>query len=50
MYVKTGRISQLTKFMDATTNLDYPSWSFDGNKIYFSLSTRVGDIFVLERK
>jgi Tol biopolymer transport system component len=28
--------------------VDYPSWSFDGRKIYFSMSRRIGDLYLLE--
>jgi hypothetical protein len=28
--------------------LDYPSWSRDGKRIYFSVARKSGDVYVLE--
>ncbi|MDX1450388.1 MAG: hypothetical protein R3246_15165, partial [Acidimicrobiia bacterium] len=46
--VRTGEVTPLTHFDESTVRVDYPSWSFDGTKIYFSLVRRVGDIYMLE--
>lgn len=46
--VSTGRMQEITRFADANVTLDYPSWSFDGEKIYFSLSKKTGDIYLME--
>ncbi len=44
----TGVITDLTNFVESNISLDYPSWSFDGKKIYFSLWKKVGDLYTLE--
>ncbi|MEE9167429.1 MAG: protein kinase [Candidatus Neomarinimicrobiota bacterium] len=46
--VSTGKVKQITNFVEANLILDYPSWSFDGKTIYFSLTRKVGDVYVLE--
>jgi len=46
--VSTGEVTPLTTFDESTVRVDYPSWSSDGSKIYFSLVRRVGDIYMLE--
>jgi Tol biopolymer transport system component len=46
--VSTGDVELLTDFNESTVILDYPSWSADGKKIYFSLARKVGDLYVLE--
>ncbi len=46
--VSTGKVKQITDFVEANVILDYPSWSFDGKKIYFSLARKVGDVYILE--
>jgi len=45
----TGKVKELRAFTESGVNLiDYPSWSHDGKKIYFSLYRKTGDIYVLE--
>ncbi len=34
----------------APANVDYPSWSPDGTKIYFSMTRKLGDLFLLENR
>ncbi|MFQ5798379.1 MAG: protein kinase [Bacteroidota bacterium] len=46
--VSTGKVKQITDFVEANVILDHPSWSFDGKKIYFSLAKKVGDVYILE--
>ena len=46
--VSTGEVQQIMDPMPGVVNLDYPSWSFDGEKIYFSVSRKTGDIYLLE--
>jgi serine/threonine protein kinase len=46
--VSTGEIKQITNYKKANISLDYPSFSFDGTKVYFSLFNKIGDIFILE--
>jgi len=46
--VSTGKVKQITDFVEANVILDYPSWSFDGKNIYFSLAKKVGDVYILE--
>ena len=44
----TGVVTPVTHYDDSTVYVDYPSWSFDGRKIYFSMSRRIGDLYLLE--
>jgi Tol biopolymer transport system component len=46
--VKTGAIEQVTNFIESNIALDYPSWSFDGKKLYFNMIKPVGDIYILQ--
>jgi Tol biopolymer transport system component len=46
--VSTGEIRRITAFDQATTMVDYPSWSADGTRIYFSFYRKVGDVYLLE--
>jgi len=46
--ISTGEVKQITDFVEANIVLDYPSWSFDGEKAYFSLTKKVGDVYILE--
>ena len=45
--VRTGRATLLTQYNEANSFIDYPSWSFDGKKIYYSRTKKVGDIYQL---
>lgn len=42
--LSTGSVRQLTNYSEASIIVDYPSWSFDGRRIYFSVGKTVGDI------
>lgn len=44
----TGETRRLTNFTYANHVVDYPSWSPDGTKIYFTIIRSVGDVFLLE--
>ena len=44
----SGAVTPVTHYDDSTVYVDYPSWSFDGRKIYFSMSRRIGDLYLLE--
>jgi len=46
--VSTGRVRFLPFTPQGSYILDYPSWSPDGTKIYFSVARKAGDIFFLE--
>ncbi len=46
--VSTSKIKQITNFVESNVVIDYPSWSFDGKKVYFSLAKKVGDVYILE--
>ncbi len=47
--VTTGKIKQISNFTESGINLiDYPTWSPDGKKIYFSLFKKTGDVYTLE--
>ena len=47
--VSTGRIRELPFRMDGTYFLDYPSWSRDGKRVFFSIHKKSGNIYVIER-
>ncbi len=47
--VSTGRIRDLPFRMDGTYYLDYPSWSRDGKRVFFSIHKKSGNIYVIER-
>jgi len=44
----TGELTFVTHFDDSTLLVDYPGWSADGRFIEFSLTRRVGDLFLVE--
>jgi Tol biopolymer transport system component len=46
--ISTGEITQLTHNVESDLILDYPSWSPDGKKVYYSISRKTGDIYTLE--
>lgn len=48
--VATGALTPLTRFDDSTRYVDYPSWSPDGRRVYFSMTLKVGDLFLLENR
>ena len=48
--VSTGEVNPLTRFDDSTRYVDYPSWSPDDTRVYFSMTRKVGDLFLLENR
>ncbi|HKF43457.1 MAG TPA: hypothetical protein VKG01_10185, partial [Thermoanaerobaculia bacterium] len=46
--VSTGRVRFLPGYSEGNFMLDYPSWSPDGKRVYFSVFRKSGDIYVLE--
>jgi len=48
--VAKGTLEALTRFDESTRYVDYPSWSADGTKVYFAMTLKVGDIFLLENR
>ncbi len=44
----TGELTFLTDFDESTLVVDYPGWSADGERIVFSLTRKVGDLFLIE--
>jgi len=46
--VSTGQVRFLPSYSEGSYVLDYPSWSRDGRRVYFSVSRKTGDIYVLE--
>jgi serine/threonine protein kinase len=46
--VSTGRVTFLPGYSEGSYILDYPSWSRDGKKVYFSVARKSGDVYVLE--
>ena len=46
--VSTGEVKQITHYKKANISLDYPTFSSDGKKVYYSLFNKIGDIFILE--
>ena len=47
--VSTGRVRELPFLQDGTFFLDYPSWSRDGKRVFFSIHKKSGNIYVIER-
>ena len=47
--VSTGRVRELPFQQDGTFFLDYPSWTHDGKRIFFSIHKKSGNIYVIER-
>jgi len=45
--LSTGESRRLTDFTDSNLTVDYPAWSPDGTKIYFTQARNVGDVFLL---
>lgn len=46
--LETGETTRLREFTDSNLVIDYPTWSPDGTKIYFTMAKNVGDVFLLE--
>ncbi len=46
--VSTGKVRELPSYREGSFMLDYPSWSPDGGRVYFSVSRKTGDVYVLE--
>ncbi|HMF09783.1 MAG TPA: LpqB family beta-propeller domain-containing protein, partial [Thermoanaerobaculia bacterium] len=46
--VSTGQVTFLPGYSEGSFILDYPAWSVDGKRVYFSVSRKSGDIYVLE--
>ncbi len=46
--VSTGKVKFLPSYSEGSYILDYPSWSRDGKRVYFSVSRKTGDIYILE--
>ena len=46
--VSTGKVTLLPWTFEGSYVLDYPSFSPDGKRIYFSVSRKTGDIYQLE--
>jgi eukaryotic-like serine/threonine-protein kinase len=46
--VSTGKVRFLPGYSEGSYILDYPSWSPDGKRVYFSVSKKSGDIYILE--
>ncbi len=46
--IAKGSVTPLTRFDESTRYVDYPTWSPDGTKVYFSMTRIVGDLFLLE--
>ncbi|MBK9062956.1 MAG: serine/threonine-protein kinase [Acidobacteria bacterium] len=47
--VATGRVRELPVKQDGTFFLDYPSFTRDGKKVFFSIHKKAGNIYVIER-
>ncbi|MGH9317523.1 MAG: protein kinase domain-containing protein [Thermoanaerobaculia bacterium] len=46
--VSTGKVRFLPGYAEGSYILDYPSWSPDAKRVYFSVSRKTGDIYILE--
>jgi len=47
---RRGELEHLTDYDDSTLIVDYPSWSSDASKGYFSLTRKVGDLILIESR
>ena len=47
-HVGTGEVRLIPGYAEGNYILDYPSWSPDGSRVYFSVYRKTGDIFLLE--
>jgi hypothetical protein len=47
--VSTGRVRELPFQQDGTFFLDYPSFTRDGKRVFFSIHKKAGNIYVIER-
>ncbi len=47
--VGSGEVERLTDLASSTSQVDYPSWSADGTKIYFSYAEKSGDLYMIEK-
>jgi Tol biopolymer transport system component/serine/threonine protein kinase len=46
--VSTGEVERITDLASSTSLVDYPSWSPDGRKIFFSFARKRGDLYLIE--
>jgi Tol biopolymer transport system component len=46
--VSSGKVRFLPGTPEGSCVLDYPSWSPDGKKVYYSVTRKTGDIFLAE--
>jgi len=46
--VSSGEVDRITDLSSSTSLMDYPSWSPDGNKIFFSFTRKRGDLYLIE--
>ncbi|MGH9369050.1 MAG: protein kinase domain-containing protein [Thermoanaerobaculia bacterium] len=46
--VSSGKVRFLPGYSEGSYILDYPSWSPDGTRVYFSVMRKSGDLYVLE--
>jgi Tol biopolymer transport system component len=44
----SGEVERVTNLSSSTSLVDYPSWSPDGNTIYFSFTRKRGDLYLIE--
>ena len=44
--VSTGEVKQITNYEEVS--LDFPSWSFDGTRIYYPVISKTADLYILE--
>ncbi len=47
--VSTGELERITALASSTVLIDYPSWSPDGETVYFSLARKRGDLYFIEQ-
>ena len=47
--VSTGEVERISNLASSTALVDYPSWSSDGRTVYFSVTRKRGDLYLIEQ-
>jgi Tol biopolymer transport system component len=46
--ISTGKVERVTDLASSTVIVDYPGWSYDGQSVFFSVSRRSGDLYLID--